>query len=218
MEELNEILAKCFDFDYFKTQQEKGILVTEPYRADGLHRVLYKCPHCQTEGQTMGEGIHLTCHACGVKYELTELGFLKAVSGNTLINHIPDWYRWERECVKKELEEGTYKLDVDVDICMLVDTKCVYKVGTGRLVHTPEGFHLTGCDGLLDYKHSPNSSYGLYSDFYWYEIGDMICVGDEKVQYYCFPKNAGNVVAKTRLAAEELYKMLRMTAKAKKNN
>ena len=216
VEELNEILAKNFEFDHFKTQQEKGILVTEPYRADGLHRVLYKCPHCQTEGQTVGKGVHLTCNACGVKYELTENGFLQAVSGETLINHIPDWYRWERECVKKELETGTYKLDVDVDICMLVDTKCVYKVGSGHLVHTKEGFHLTGCDGLLDYKQSPHSSYGLYSDFYWYEIGDMICVGDEKVQYYCFPKNAGNVVAKTRMAAEELYKMLRKSSKAKR--
>ncbi|MBR4059674.1 MAG: 1-acyl-sn-glycerol-3-phosphate acyltransferase [Lachnospiraceae bacterium] len=216
VEELNEILAESFDFDHFKTQQEKGILVTEPYRADGLHRVLYKCPHCQTEGQTVGKGVHLTCNACGVKYELTESGFLQAVSGETLINHIPDWYRWERECVKKELEAGTYKLDVDVDICMLVDTKCVYRVGSGHLVHTKEGFHLTGCNGLLDYKQSPHSSYGLYSDFYWYEIGDMICVGDEKVQYYCFPKNAGNVVAKTRMAAEELYKMLRKLSKAKR--
>ena len=102
------------------------------------------------------------------------------------------------------------------DIYMLVNTVCVYKVGTGHLLHTAEGFHLTGCDGLLDYKQSPNSSYGLYSDFYWYEIGDMICVGDEKVQYYCFPRNAGNAVAKTRLAAEELYKLIR-SRKADKN-
>ena len=35
----------------------------------------------------------------------------------------------------------------------------------------------------------------------------MISIGDEKIQYYCFPKNKENVVAKTRLAAEELYKM-----------
>ena len=213
--ELNDILAKSFDFDNFKTQQEKGIKVTEKYRADGLHRALYKCPHCMTEGQTVGQGIHLTCNACGAKYELTELGFLQAASGETMINHIPDWYRWERECVKKELEDGTYRLDVDVDICMLVNTSCVYKVGEGHLIHTTEGFHLTGCDGQLDYKQSPTSSYGLYSDFYWYEIGDMICVGDEKVQYYCFPKNAGNVVAKTRLAAEELYKLLRKPFKEK---
>ena len=213
--ELNDILAKSFDFDNFKTQQEKGIKIKEKFRADGLHRVLYKCPHCHAEGQTVGLGIHLTCNACGAKYELTELGFLQALAGETLINHIPDWYRWERECVKKELEEGTYRLDVEVDICMQVNTTCIYKIGTGRLIHTSEGFHLTGCDGLLDYKQSPLTSHSLNADFFWYEIGDMICVGDEKVQYYCFPKNAGNVVAKPRLAAEELYKLLRKPLKAK---
>ncbi len=214
VEELNEILAESFNFDNFKTQQEKGIEIKETYRADELHRVLYKCPHCQTEGRTVGRGIYLTCEACGAKYELTEQGVMKSVSGETLLNHIPDWYLWERKCVRQELEAGTYRLDVDVDIYMLVNTKCVFNVGTGRLVHTAEGFHLTGCDGELDYKQSPHSSYGLYSDFYWYEIGDMICIGDEKMQYYCFPKNAGNVVAKTRLAAEELYKMLKKPVKA----
>ncbi len=215
VDELNDILANSFAFDNFKTQQEKGILVKEKFRADGLHRVLYKCPHCHAEGQTEGLGISLTCHACGAKYELTEDGFLQSVTGETLINHVPDWYRWERECVRKELEEGSYKLEVDVDICMLVNTKCLYKVGTGHLSHTTEGFRLVGCDGQLDYKQSPHTSHSLNADFYWYEIGDMICVGDDKIQYYCFPKNAGNVVAKTRLAAEELYKMLRKERKTK---
>ena len=209
VDELNAILENSFHFDNFKTQQEKGIFVKEPYRADDLQRVLYKCPHCQVEGRTVGAGIYLTCEACGAKYELTELGFLKAISGETRFSHIPDWYRWERECVRQELEAGTYKLDVDVDIFMMVNTECVFNVGTGHLVHTIEGFHLTGCDGELDYTQSPHASYGLYSDFYWNEGCVMSGVGDEKVQYYCFPKEAGNVVAKTRLAAEELYKLIK---------
>ena len=132
---------------------------------------------------------------------------MKAEKGKVVINHIPDWYQWERECVRKELQDGSYKLDVDVDICMLMDTKCLYKVGTGHLLHTVEGFHLIGCDGKLDYKQGPNYSYSLNADFYWYEIGDIICLGDEQVLYYCFPKNAGNVVAKTRMATEELFKI-----------
>lgn len=205
--ELNEILAEKFDYDHFKTQQEKGITLKEDFRADGLHRVLYKCPHCLAEGKTAGIGIHLTCETCGAAYELTERGFMRALKGETLLNHIPDWYRWERDCVRKELEDGTYKLDVDVDICVLIDTLCIYKVGTGHLLHDSEGFHLTGCEGQLDYKQGPTFSYSLNADFYWYEIGDVICLGDEKMQYYCFPKNAGNVVAKTRMATEELFKM-----------
>ena len=209
-EELNAVINKQFDFDNFRTQQEKGILIKEKYRADGLHRVLYKCPHCMSEGRTVGEGTTLTCKECGTVYELTENGFLKCLTGDTRINHIPDWYKWERECVWKELVENTYLLDIDVDIYMLVNTKCVYCVGEGHLIHNTDGFTLTGCDGQIDYHLKPQQSYSIYSDFYWYEIGDMISIGDEKIQYYCFPKNQENVVAKTRLAAEELYKMKRV--------
>ena len=211
VEEINAVINEQFTFDNFRTQQEKGILIKEKYRADGLHRVLYKCPHCMTEGKTVGEGITLTCKECGTVYELTEMGFMKCLTGDTRINHIPDWYKWERECVWKELVENTYRLDIDVDICMLVNTKCIYRVGEGRLVHDTDGFMLTGCDGQIDYRLKPHQSYSIYSDYYWYEIGDMISIGDEKIQYYCFPKNGENVVAKTRLAAEELYKMKRVT-------
>lgn len=52
------------------------------------------------------------------------------------------------------------------------------------------------------------ASYGLYADYFWYEIGDMISIGDAKYQYYCFPKDQKNSsVAKARLATEELYKI-----------
>ena len=51
------------------------------------------------------------------------------------------------------------------------------------------------------------SCYSLYSDYYWYEIGDVICIGDHDALYYCFPKDKDVAVAKARLATEELYKM-----------
>ncbi len=207
VEEINATLRKAFDFDNFRWQQENKVSITDSFRADSLNRVLYKCPNCKEEGKTVGKGILLTCNACGKQYELTEYGFMKALEGETEFPHIPDWYRWERECVKEEIERGEYSLDIDVDICMLVDTKCLYRVGEGRLTHTPEGFRLTGCDGELDYLQKTKSSYSLNVDYYWYEIGDIICLGNNDVLYYCFPKNCGDVVAKTRLATEEMYKL-----------
>ncbi|MBQ4397613.1 MAG: 1-acyl-sn-glycerol-3-phosphate acyltransferase [Clostridia bacterium] len=217
VEQLNEILRELFTFDYFREQQQNGIRVTEPFRADGLNRVLYKCPACLTEGQMEGKGIRLRCGCCGKTWELTEQGVLKAEEGEDTFPHIPDWYAWERDCVRKEWEAGTYSLDIPVTIRMLVDSKCLYTVGEGRLTHTKEGLHLTGCDGKLDYLHKPALSYSLYSDYYWYELGDMICIGNSKALYYCFPKEGGDVVAKTRLAAEEYYRM-RFPAKHEKDS
>lgn len=206
-EELNAVLKELFTFDNFREQQEKGILIKEPFRADGLNRVLYKCASCGEEGRMNGKGTKLTCGCCKKSWELTENGFLRADDGNDIFDHVPDWYEFERRSVRKELEEGTYRLDVPVLIRMLVDTKCLYTVGKGRLIHTEEGFTLTGCGGKLNYRHTPSMSYSLYSDYFWYEIGDMICIGDSDALYYCFPEEGGDVVAKTRLAAEELYKM-----------
>lgn len=204
--ELDALLEEAFRFDNFKWQQENNITISEPFRADGLNRILYHCPHCGTEGKTEGKGVHFTCHHCGKQYELTELGRLQALEGEAAFTHIPDWFDWQRQQVRKELEDGSYRLDIPVDIAMMIDSKALYMVGVGQLVHDSEGFRLTGCDGELEYTQSPVASHSLNSDYYWYEIGDVICIGNHDALYYCFPKE-GNVVTKARLAAEELYKM-----------
>ena len=204
--QLDAMLEEAFGFDNFAWQQENNIVINEPFRADGLNRILYQCPHCGAEGKMEGKGITLTCHSCGKVYELTETGFLQAQTGETEFPHVPDWYDWERQQVRKALEAGTYSLDVDVDIGMLVDHKALYMVGTGKLTHSAEGFRLTGCGGKLEYTQVPVACHSLNADYYWYEIGDVICIGNQDALYYCFPKGA-DVVTKTRLATEELYKM-----------
>ncbi|MGM9548900.1 MAG: 1-acyl-sn-glycerol-3-phosphate acyltransferase [Faecousia sp.] len=206
VKELSDGLDDAFSFDHFRWQKENGVEINDGFRADGLNRILYKCPCCGAEGEMRGEGTTLTCRHCGKRWELTALGELKALEGQTEFSHIPDWYRWEREQVRRQLLDGSYALDIDVDIAMLVDFKAIYKVGQGHLTHGREGFTLTGCGGRLHYTQKPTASYGLYADYYWYEIADTICIGDNRCLYYCFPKG-GDVVARTRLAAEELYKL-----------
>lgn len=204
--ELSDGLDRAFGFDHFKWQKEQGVEIRDGFRADGLHRILYKCAHCGVEGQMEGRGETLRCAACGKTWTLTPLGELEAMEGETEFLHIPDWYAWERQQVAQEILDGTYKLDTDVRICMLVDFGAIYDVGSGHLTHTKEGFRLTGCDGRLEYTQKPQACYGLYADYYWYEIADTVCIGDNEKLYYCFPKD-GTPVAKTRLAVEEMYKL-----------
>ncbi len=208
VDELDAALDQAFSFDHFRWQQENQVKISNPDRADGLERILYKCPHCQKEGKTIGKGISFTCKNCGATYELDELGFLRAKNVEGKFDHIPDWFAWEREEVKKELLSGNYKLDTHVRICMMVDHKAVYEVGEGRLVHDEGGFTLTGCEGKLEFHLPATASYSLYADYYWYELGDIICIGNNDRLYYCFPE-ADVSVAKARLATEELYKLKR---------
>ena len=206
VKELSDGLDEAFGFDHFKWQEENGVEVNEPFRADGLNRILYKCAHCGEEGKMEGRGVHLTCQACGKRYELTPIGKLRALEGETEFAHIPDYYKWEREQVRQEILDGSYRMEADVKIGMLVDFKSIYMVGEGKLVHDLDGFRLTGCDGRLNYEQKPLNCYGLYADYYWYEIADVICIGNNERLYYCFPQG-GDVVAKTRMATEEMYKL-----------
>ena len=208
VEELDAALDEAFAFDNFAWQRDNRVSIDVPFRADGLHRILYKCPHCGAESKMEGKGIHLTCHACGKQWEMDEFGQLRALSGETEYPHIPDWYTWERECVRKEIEAGTYRLDTDVTIGIQVNLDGICMIGKGRLTHDANGFHLTGADGALDYTQSPIASHTLYADYYWYEIGDVIGIGNNEFSYFCFPE--GDVsVTKARLATEELYKLLK---------
>ena len=214
VEELDALIAEAFSFDNFAWQRDNKISIDVPFRADGLHRILYKCPHCNTENKMEGKGTALTCNSCGKRWVMDEYGQLCATEGATEYPHIPDWYAWQRACVRKEIEEGTYLLDTEVDISIQVNLDGVCDIGKGRLVHNLDGFHLTGADGKLDYKQSPIFSHTLYSDYYWYEIGDVIGIGDNEFSYFCFPKE--NVsVTKARLATEELYKIKRVRRSAR---
>ncbi len=212
--ELDAGIAAAFAFDNFKNQYENGVEITEDFRADGLHRVLYRCPECETDFSMEGKGTLLRCKKCGKTYELGTLGRLTATEGETRFSHIPAWYHWQRECVRQSLESGTYRLDTEVEIGILADFRSVYMIGNGRLVHDADGFHLTGGDGKLEYFQSPLASHGLNADLYWYEKGDVICIGDKERLYYCFPREQDGSVTRARLATEELYKLKRAERRA----
>ena len=206
-EEINALIAKEFSFDSFRWQQENKIKIDEPFRADMLNRTLYKCPHCHSESGMLGKGTRIGCTECGKGYELDEYGYLVATGKDGKFEHVPDWYAWERQCVREEIENGSYHFEAPVRIFMAIDTKKIYDVGTGHLTHSTDGFKLTGDDGKLEYAQNVQASYSICSDFNWYEIGDVICIGNQKALYYCFPEVKGDVVAKVRLAAEEMYKI-----------
>lgn len=206
-EEIQKIIEKEFDFDNFSWQEENKIKISEPFRADYLNRILYKCPACKQEGKMVGKSSHLTCSECGKSYYLDEYGSLSADEGDTEFTHVTDWYDWQRSCVKEEVERGEYSIDLPVEILMTVSDHKFYRVGEGRLHHDKGGFVLDGCDGKLHYEHKPLCAHTVNSDFYFYQIGDMVSFGNNDHLFYCFPKTEGNIVTKIRFAAEEIYKV-----------
>lgn len=205
-DEIYDVILKEFSFDNYEYQINNNIIIDEKERADNLNVVLYKCPHCGVEGKMFGYDNILECKHCNISYELCENGKLNCLNGKTIYDTIPKWYKYQREEVRKEVENNNYLLDTDVDVIVMKDTYSLYEVGSGHLVHNNDGFNLKLDDGSLDYNYSSKTSYSINSDIYWYQLGDVICIGDYNIQYYCIPKQK-DVVAKARLAAEEMYKI-----------
>jgi len=145
VEEINDTIKKALTYDEYKYQKENNIKITEPYRAEGLHKVLYQCPHCMAESKMNSKGTEIFCEECGKRWSLEENGELKALDGETEFAHIPSWFEWERENVRAEIERGEYHFEDEVEVYSLPRCRRFEKLGKGYVTHDPEkGFVLKG--------------------------------------------------------------------------
>lgn len=210
VDEINAALVQEFQYDEFRWQKEKGIIVDCPDRAVGLEKILYQCPHCKTEYGMKSEGIHLHCEACGKVWQMTELGELKAEEGETEFSHIPDWYEWERENVKHEVAHGTYSTgEMPVQVDSLPNAKGYIDIGQGTMIHDMNGFRVTVTDGDGDVHTMEKPVPSLYSCHIEYEYlfkkGDCVDLNTLKDTWYIYPHDVPFSVTKMAIATEELY-------------
>lgn len=209
VDEINKRIHDAFEYDEYKWQKDNKIKITESYRAEKIHKVLYQCPSCLTEHKMDSKGSEIFCTQCHKSYEMDEYGELHAKEGKTEFPHIPDWYEFEREQVKKEILSGKYYFEDEVMIESLPNSKGYIKLGKGKLIHDENGFILTG-DELgkpLHLVKEPLSLYSLHIEYDYMGKGDCIDLSTLNDTYYIYPINKKNVVTKLHFAVEELYKI-----------
>ena len=209
-DELNRRIVDAFQYDDFAWQKERGIHTPYRRRAEGLHKVLYQCPACGTEYRMRTEGTRLSCTACGKSWTMSELGELSADEGETEFAHIPDWYEWERENVRREVEAGSYstgKLPVRVD--SLPNAKRFIPLGEGTMVHDMNGFTVRGTepDGTpFEMIKNVPSLYSCHIEYeYLGKYGDCVDLNTLEDTWYIYPHDCDFSVTKMALATEELY-------------
>ncbi|MCR5664294.1 MAG: hypothetical protein K6G17_05345 [Oscillospiraceae bacterium] len=209
-DEINARLVEAFQYDDFAWQKERGIRTPYEGRAEGLHKVLYQCPHCKTEFQMDSAGAELFCRACGKRWRMTELGELEALEGETEFSHIPDWYEWERAQVKAEVEAGTYSSGpMPVTVDSLPNAKRFIRLGEGVMTHDMNGFTVRGTDFDGDPFEMLKPVPSLYSCHIEYEylgkFGDCVDLNTLEDTWYIYPHDCAFSVTKMALATEELY-------------
>ncbi len=210
-EEIIEIIRRELKYDEYEYQKENNIIIDEPYRAEGLHHVLYKCPHCMGENMK-SKGASLFCPDCHKEWEMTVLGELCAKDGETEFSHIPSWFEWERKCVREEIDRNEYSYEGEVEVYSYPNTMRFIPLGKATLRHEAKsGFTLEGHYNGQDYKISRPVAgmYGVHIEFDYNNIMPLPCVhiSLSNDSFVCYPDKKRNVVAKLLFATEELYKV-----------
>ena len=207
-DEVNAAIRREFEYDEFAWQKQKGIKISAPFRAEGLHKVLYQCPACGKEYRMASRGDTLYCKACGKEWQMTELGELNAKNGVTEFSHIPDWYEWERANVRKEVREGRYSFECECHVRSLPNARKFIYIGEGTLKHDMTGFHLKGSGEYGGFSMEIPAA-ALYSCHIEYEYlgkyGDCVDLNTLNDTYYIYPHGEDFAVTKFALATEELY-------------
>lgn len=223
VEELNERIRHHFAYDDYKYQLENKIEITVPDRAEGLENILYQCTDCGAEFQTYTHGSTLECRACGKKWEMNKYGQLEAHDGNTKIPHIPDWFAWQRENVRREIESGRYRIEADVEVYSLPKNK-FYEQGRGKFTHDASGMRLqcTAYGKPFDKFLATGERESMHFEFKFKNrkngkyYGDCMDFVTENDSFYLHPVNKRNIVAKVRIATEELFWLSRKNIHKKK--
>ncbi len=208
VEEINDRIQKAFLYDEYQWQKDNQIKIDFKDRMKNIHKVLYQCPSCLTEHQMNSDQNRIWCEACGKTYEQDVYGVLKATSGKTEFSHIPDWYEFEREQVRKQILEGTYHIEDDVRIESLPNAKGFHVLGDGHLIHDVNGFRITGhFDPNFSLIREPLSLYGLHIEYNYKNRGDAIDISSIDDSFWIFPKTKKDIVTKMHFGVEELYKL-----------
>ncbi len=232
LEEVYGRLSKELTYDEYAWQYEKKMSVTYKKRAEGLEKVLYKCPKCKKEFNMIAQGAKLFCTQCTTAWEMNEYGKMvscehgtsnepmvscengtfnkpmqiKSIEGRI---HIPDWYEWQRQETIKEIEENRYCLECEVKIESLPNAVNFIDCSIGKLKHSKEGFYLTFRDyGESEEKtmfFSSKTMWSVHTEYDYRKKGQCITLSTLDNTYFLFPLEEGFNATKIQFATEYFY-------------
>lgn len=196
---MEAISASLFnnDFDYL---EKIGYDKKRKNGAVGLERLLYRCPVCGKEFETVTEGNEIACNYCKKSFRLTPQG--KLIGAGEEFDRVDKWFETQRAAVRKEISETDFSLTEKARFFTLKENGYGYEAaGEGAISFNAEGTRVCGTlngkalDEFMPAESLPVVSYGpgRFLDFYIQKPVRLV------------PENVG-ACTKLGLIVEELHK------------
>lgn len=199
---------KYNDFEYNKKARNKYI--GKNSNAFGITKILYKCPTCKEENTLYVEENNIICKHCGLKVEVNEYYDLVSITSHNTPKDIDEWYKWQRRCVVKEIQNDDFELSLSGSICTLKldklrkEPKDKEVLSIGELILNNKGLSFKGTlnDKEVNYDFTPKSIYSLtltrrgYLEFY-----------NNNDYYIIIPDDLNQCLIKWTLASEEIHNL-----------
>jgi hypothetical protein len=144
---------------------------------------------------------------------MDEYGVLTSTEGETEFSHIPDWYNWERENVRREVAEGRYSFEDQVDVYSLPHMKKFIHLGKAIFKHSSEnGVTIEGHYNGEDYKiRRPSAGlYSIHTEYNYCYIKHEPCihVSTTNDTFACFTSKK-DCVTKVYFAVDAIHKQIK---------
>ena len=209
IDEITDILNKeIWTDDYAYNKKEKILYKTDSV---ALHaeQLLYKCPKCGAEHIMTSTNNSIVCPKCGYEVLMDNYYNIKSKDGSFCFDTPKDWFEYEREEVKKEIQDPNFYFEEEVDVGFLPefkplkDQKTSEIRGSGILRIDHNGIHFKGTKDGAEYNMEltlqETPTYGMCTDasrFYTFNKGEF-------VEFY--PRR--NSTIKWLFVTEELHRL-----------
>ena len=116
-------------------QLESGVKFHGTRYAEGLERLLYRCPKCGAEFAITSKGDTLTCGNCKNTVRYSKKGGLHPVGDSVCPERIDTWFDLEREVVAEEVKAEDFALDYPVHLFIENEAGDGYRFVTSGDLH-----------------------------------------------------------------------------------
>ena len=146
--EKNEIMKRLIDalsYNEFEFQKRENVIVKGTDKAEGFETMFYKCPCCGSEFKIRTSGNDVECTQCGAKATFQDDFTFKWEGKKQYFENYSQWYDWQYEQVRKEVEKPDFRMEDEVDYGIdLPGVDNYKKVGHGKLTFSHDGWDYKG--------------------------------------------------------------------------